>query len=180
MSAATGLRCADCGATHALDYLLGCPDCGGVLVVAYDLDRLAGLRFQELRGPGIWRYAPLLPVADPAHFVSLGEGGTPLLPVPRLGGCMGLSDLWIKFEGANPTGSMKDRSSATALAAALRFGFERIGVVSVVPTLLSFLLQGGVFNQDLVEAWIDYKSENELDAVRLRPHPYEFSLYFDI
>jgi len=43
-----------------------------------------------------------------------------------------------------------------------------------------FLLQGDVFSVDLIEAWIDYKRENEVDAIRLRPHPYEFALYFDI
>ena len=43
-----------------------------------------------------------------------------------------------------------------------------------------FLLQGGVFTTDLIETWIKYKREKELDPVRLRPHPYEFCLYFDV
>jgi len=43
-----------------------------------------------------------------------------------------------------------------------------------------FLLQGGVFTTDLIETWIKYKREKELDPVRLRPHPYEFYLYFDV
>ncbi len=43
-----------------------------------------------------------------------------------------------------------------------------------------YLLQGGVFTEDLIETWIDYKVEREIDAVRLRPHPYEFYLYYDI
>ena len=43
-----------------------------------------------------------------------------------------------------------------------------------------FLLAGGVFTPDLIETWIDYKRLNEIDAIRLRPHPYEFHLYFDI
>ena len=43
-----------------------------------------------------------------------------------------------------------------------------------------FLLKGDVFTEDVVEAWIDYKRETEVDAVRLRPHPHEFELYFDI
>jgi glutamine synthetase len=43
-----------------------------------------------------------------------------------------------------------------------------------------FLLQGGVFSQELIDAWIDYKIEHEVDPVRLRPHPYEFHLYYDI
>ena len=43
-----------------------------------------------------------------------------------------------------------------------------------------FLLAGGVFTPDLIETWIDYKRINEIDAIRLRPHPYEFHLYYDI
>ena len=43
-----------------------------------------------------------------------------------------------------------------------------------------FLLQGSVFTQDVISTWIEYKREKEADAVRLRPHPYEFALYFDI
>jgi glutamine synthetase len=43
-----------------------------------------------------------------------------------------------------------------------------------------FLLQGGVFSRDLIEAWISYKRDNDIDPVRLRPHPHEFELYFDV
>ena len=43
-----------------------------------------------------------------------------------------------------------------------------------------FMLQGDVFTQDVIDTWIWYKQENEVDAIRLRPHPYEFSLYYDI
>jgi glutamine synthetase len=43
-----------------------------------------------------------------------------------------------------------------------------------------FLLQGDVFTEDVIKTWIEYKRIKEVDAVRLRPHPYEFYLYFDI
>jgi len=43
-----------------------------------------------------------------------------------------------------------------------------------------FLLDGGVFTADVIHYWIKYKRENEVDAVRTRPHPYEFCMYFDI
>ncbi len=43
-----------------------------------------------------------------------------------------------------------------------------------------FLLQGGVFDKDLIDTWIEYKTTREVDAIRLRPHPYEFMLYYDI
>ena len=42
-----------------------------------------------------------------------------------------------------------------------------------------FLTKGGVFSEELIRTWIDYKRENEVDVVRLRPHPAEFSLYYD-
>ena len=43
-----------------------------------------------------------------------------------------------------------------------------------------FLLKGGVFTPDVIETWVDYKRVNEIDAVQLRPHPYEFYMYYDI
>ena len=43
-----------------------------------------------------------------------------------------------------------------------------------------WLLEGGLFTQDVIDTWIEYKRLHELDQVRLRPHPYEFSLYFDL
>ncbi len=43
-----------------------------------------------------------------------------------------------------------------------------------------FLLRGDVFTEDVIETWISYKRKNEVDAIRLRPHPYEFCLYYDI
>jgi glutamine synthetase len=44
----------------------------------------------------------------------------------------------------------------------------------------AYLLQGNVFTEDLIETWINYKKKNEMDAIALRPHPYEFHLYYDI
>ena len=43
-----------------------------------------------------------------------------------------------------------------------------------------FLLKGDVFSEDLIETFIEYKRKNEADAIRLRPHPYEFALYYDV
>ncbi len=44
----------------------------------------------------------------------------------------------------------------------------------------SFLLKGDVFTQDVIDTWIEYKTENEVNPIKLRPHPHEFMLYFDI
>ena len=43
-----------------------------------------------------------------------------------------------------------------------------------------YLLEGDVFTEDLIEAWIDYKRKNEVDPIRFRPHPHEFEMYFDL
>ena len=67
------------------------------------------------------RFRDRLPLGDRTPLVSLGEGGTPLVPAPRLSERLGL-DLWLKVEGANPTGSFKDRGMAIAVARALEAG----------------------------------------------------------
>jgi threonine synthase len=129
-SLARQLACIDCGATAPLGYRLECEKCRGLLELTYDLEPLRRRGPVLLEGSGLWRYAPVLPIADPAHRVTLGEGGTPMLDVPRLARLLGVRRLRLKFEGANPTGTVKDRSSATAVAAALQFGFAVTSVVS--------------------------------------------------
>src|SRR3989441_1471785 len=129
-SLARELTCIDCGTVHPLGYRLECEKCRGLLELRYDLDVLRARGPALLEGAGLWRYAPVLPIADPAHRVTLGEGGTPLLECPRLAQRLGVRRLVIKFEGANPTGTVKDRSSATGVAAALQFGFTATSVVS--------------------------------------------------
>jgi threonine synthase len=129
-SLARWLVCVDCGAVHPLGYRLECEKCRGLLELTYDLDPLRREGPGRLRGSGLWRYAPILPIADPAHRITLGEGGTPLLDCPRLARELGVRRLRLKYEGANPTGTVKDRSSATAVAAALQFGFTATSVVS--------------------------------------------------
>jgi len=129
-SLATGLRCIDCGTEHPLDYLLECTACRGLLELTYDWEALRRAGPGVFTGGGLWRYAPVLPIADPAHRVTLGEGQSPLLDCPALGRRLGVRRLQVKFEGSNPTGTVKDRSSPTAVAAALQFGFRATSVVS--------------------------------------------------
>jgi threonine synthase len=129
-SLARELACIDCGAVHALGYRLECAKCQGLLELRYDVEPLRRGGPARLSGAGLWRYAPVLPITDPAHRVTLGEGGTTLLDCPRLAASLGVRSLAVKFEGANPTGTVKDRSSATGVAAALQFGFGATSVVS--------------------------------------------------
>jgi threonine synthase len=129
-SFATGLRCIDCGATRPLGYHLQCDTCAGLLELQYDWNALEKRGPSVFRGPGLWRYAPVLPIGDPRHRVSLGEGQSPLLDCPALAKRLGVRRLLAKFEGSLPTGTVKDRSSTTAVAAALQFGFTTTSVVS--------------------------------------------------
>jgi len=71
-SLARHLACIDCGAVHALGYRLQCDKCRGLLELVYDLDRLRRDGPGGLRGAGLWRYAAVLPIADPAQRVPLG------------------------------------------------------------------------------------------------------------
>ncbi|HVQ76563.1 MAG TPA: threonine synthase [Candidatus Binatia bacterium] len=129
-SLARALRCTGCGRAHPLTYRLECEACRGLLELVYDEDALRRAGPAIFIGSGLWRYAPVLPIADPAHRVTLGEGQSPLLECPRLARALGVRRLLAKYEGSNPTGTVKDRSSATAVAAALQFGFTTTSVVS--------------------------------------------------
>ncbi|MBI3630581.1 MAG: threonine synthase [Candidatus Rokubacteria bacterium] len=129
-SLARDLVCIDCGAVSPLGYRLECDKCRGLLELRYDLDRLRAKGPALFAGPGLWRYAAVLPVGDAAHRVTLGEGGTPLLECPRLARQLGVRRLLLKYDGSNPTGTVKDRTSATAVGAALQFGYTATSVVS--------------------------------------------------
>ncbi len=73
-------------------------------------------------GRGLWRYSALLPEVEP---ISLGEGGTPCVPSVRVGPALGV-ELWFKLEGANPTGSFKDRGAAVLVAVLKALGARKL------------------------------------------------------
>lgn len=78
----------------------------------------------------MWRWHELLPVSSEENRVFLGEGDTPLLPLPRLGEELGLSNLYVKDESSNPTGSFKARGLAAAISMAKEMGVEKV----IIPT----------------------------------------------
>jgi threonine synthase len=80
------------------------------------------------RPPTLWRYRELLPVADDHDIITLGEGFSPLLPVPKLADALGFYDLTIKDESQLPTGSFKARGLSVAVSMARRFGFNRFAI----------------------------------------------------
>ena len=77
----------------------------------------------------MWRYAPVLPPVDEA-IITLGEGWTPLLHAPRLGARLGASDVWVKDEGLNPTGSFKARGLSCAISMCVELGVRKVAIPS--------------------------------------------------
>lgn len=132
---ATALRCVYCDARYPLAPMHeGCPACAtddfrSGLTPDYDYEAvrasLSGGRLDE-DGLGIWRYRRLLPVTDATHETSLGEGGTALVPLPRLAAELGAVALWVKDESRNPTWSFKDRHAAVTISKARDFGAAMI------------------------------------------------------
>jgi threonine synthase len=126
------LRCRECRAEYPLDARYVCSRCFGPLEVSYgsraDADPDA-LRRRIQAGPhSLWRYADFLPVAPPRQ--ALQAGWTPLLRADRLAEALGLREVWIKNDAANPTHSFKDRVVSVALARARELGFETIACAS--------------------------------------------------
>ncbi|MGH8886474.1 MAG: threonine synthase [Egibacteraceae bacterium] len=130
MSYVEGLRCRECGREVDIAAVHVCEFCFGPLEVVYDYTAMskAVTRDQIAAGPRtIWRYAPLLPElpgTEPEDRVDLGAGFTPLVPAPRLGEALGLTDLWLKNDTVNPSFSFKDRVVSVALTAAKRLGYD--------------------------------------------------------
>ena len=126
MDFVSGLRCRECGRTYPAEALHVCDYCFGPLEVTYDYERVTATISRERIAAGprtIWRYGDLLPVADP-NPVDLGAGFTPLVRADRLAAELGLGELWIKDDTANPTGSFKDRVVSVALTKARQLGFK--------------------------------------------------------
>jgi threonine synthase len=134
MSFVTHIECTVCRHRHEAGQLLTvCTRCGQMLAVRYDLSRVAAaIGKDELRArpPGMYRFRELLPLAADEEPVALGEGGTPLLPLPRLAAHLGLTHLWAKDEGQNPTGSFKARGLGMAVTKAVRFGVRGLMIPS--------------------------------------------------
>jgi len=128
------LKCSGCGREYShKEVHTYCPDCQSTLLANYDLEQVRNRvdRDKISRRPrGMWRWHELLPVMDPQNIVFLGEGDTALLDVPNLGKELGLSNLYIKDESTNPTGSFKARGLAAAVSKAKELGIMKV----IIPT----------------------------------------------
>jgi threonine synthase len=126
------LQCKECGTEYPLEARYACETCFGPLGVRYDLsslDRLEAKRRIQAGPQSIWRYADFLPFEAPPR-TALAAGVTPLVRADRLAERLGLGELWVKNDAANPTHSFKDRVVAVAIAKARELGYEVVACAS--------------------------------------------------
>ncbi len=132
-----GYRCSLCNTEYTSDEVTyTCPKDGGNLDVILDYASISThvqpSDIYASKEHSLWRYLPLLPVADPggAGTPIHAAGFTPVFHLPRLAGKLGLQDLWLKDESRNPTASFKDRASAIVVARAGEIGGEIVVTAS--------------------------------------------------
>lgn len=109
------------------------PANGKPLFARYDLDKAKATLTRESledRPKNMWRYREVMPVLHDANIITLGEGGTPLISADRLSSALGMSDVYIKDEGVNPTGSFKARGLGAAVSKAKELGQTRLTMPS--------------------------------------------------
>jgi len=197
--AVESLKCKECGERYPLGAHFVCEQCFGPLEVSYDfsdLDAEEARRKIQAGSRGIWRYSDFLPFesrpGDP-----LEPGLTPLIRADRLAERLGLGELWIKNDAANPTHSFKDRVVAVAVAKAKELGFETVACASTgnlanavaahasaagldsyvfVPADLEEqkLLATGIYGTNLVGIRGTYDDVNRLCTELSQTHPWAF------
>src|SRR3989440_1838200 len=194
------LRCKECKTTYPLEARYVCERCFGPLEVAYPSRTSADpaeLRRRIQAGPhSLWRYTDFLPVQAPPHGV-LPAGWTPLLRADRLAEQLGLGEVWIKNDAANPTHSFKDRVVSVAMARARELDYQTVACASTgnlanavaahaaaagldsyvfVPSDLEEqkLLATGVYGTNLVAVRGNYDDVNRLCTELCAEHQWAF------
>jgi threonine synthase len=197
--AVQSLKCKECGESYPLEARFVCEQCFGPLEVAYDfsdLDPEEARRKIQAGSRGIWRYSDFLPFeARPGD--PLEPGLTPLIRADRLAERLGLGEVWVKNDAANPTHSFKDRVVAVAVAKAKELGFETVACASTgnlanavaahaaaagldsyvfVPADLEEqkLLATGIYGTNLVGIRGTYDDVNRLCTELSQTHPWAF------
>jgi threonine synthase len=197
--AVESLKCKECGTEYPLDARYVCEQCFGPLEISYDfsgLDPEEARRKIQAGSRGIWRYSDFLPF-DGRPGDPLEPGLTPLIRADRLAERLGLGELWIKNDAANPTHSFKDRVVAVAVAKAKELGFETVACASTgnlanavaahaaaagldsyvfVPSDLEEqkLLATGIYGTKLVGIRGTYDDVNRLCTELSQTHPWAF------
>jgi threonine synthase len=198
--AAKELRCKECGSAYELEALYVCEQCFGPLEVSYDYTSLADpgelKRKIQAGPPSIWRYSDFLPFARRPQ-TALDVGLTPLVRSERLGKRLGLGEVYVKNDAANPTHSFKDRVVNVALAKARELGYEVVACASTgnlanavaahasaaglesyvfVPADLEEqkILATGVYDTKLIAVRGNYDDVNRLCTELSAIHPWAF------
>jgi threonine synthase len=125
--------CPRCGHEPASKSVFQCSECRSILEVHVNTNQLTEADFQRMRQSrdrSIWRWFDLFPLSQRSSIVSLGEGGTPLIPAARLGTKLGIAKLYLKNDSVLPTGSLKDRSNSVGLSVAREWGSKTAAVMS--------------------------------------------------
>src|SRR5438067_3700286 len=159
--AAHHLKCRECAEEYPLDARYVCERCFGPLEVAYRHDRVAddaaGVRRRIQGGPqNIWRYADFLPLEggqpEPsnrrASRAGLPAGCTPLIRADRLAERLGLNEVWVKNDAANPTHSFKDRVVSVASARARELGYDVLACASTGNLANAVAAQGAALGME--------------------------------
>ncbi|WP_423793450.1 threonine synthase [Methanocaldococcus indicus] len=144
-------RCIECGKEYNVNEVVYTCECGGLLEIIYDYDSIE-LDRDSFKGRefGVWRYIELLPVKDKDKIVSLKEGNTPLYRCKNLEKELGIKELYVKNEGANPTGSFKDRGMTVGVSLANVLGVDVVGCASTGNTSASLAAYSAKANKKCI------------------------------
>lgn len=142
------MRCIECGRAHDMAVpAYSCSSCGNLLEISMDVPsaqrRLSGSGW-EARPLSVWKYRELLPIGPEAKAFSRDEGGTPLIRCGNLEAQLGLRNLWVKFDGMNPTGSFKDRGMTVGITKAKELGMRVVTCASTGNTSASLAAYAGL------------------------------------
>lgn len=130
-SALSHLECSRTGERYDADVVQGVSAAGAPLLARYDLAQVAATVTPAAiasRPPTLWRYHEVLPVRDERNVVTMGEGMTPLVPLPRYGTAIGVPKLLMKDEGMIPTGTFKARGAAVGVSRAAELGLRGVAM----------------------------------------------------
>src|SRR3954468_18319756 len=193
------LACKECGTEYELEARFVCDRCFGPLEVRYDhgsLDAGSVKRRIQAGAQNLWRYSDFLPFEQPPRY-PLPAGGTPLVRAPRLAEALGLREVWVKNDAANPTHSFKDRVVSVALAKAIELGYTTVACASTgnlansvaahaaaaglesyvfIPADLEEqkILATGIYGTNLVAVKGNYDDVNRLCTEVSGEHPWAF------
>ncbi|MDR0461360.1 MAG: threonine synthase [Nitrososphaerota archaeon] len=124
-------ECINCHTEYDINEIVYfCKKCGDILEIKIDLEKAVKTvktgYYKQQVALSVWRYRGFMPIQETTSTVTLGEGGTGLHHSKRLGEVLGLTNLWIKNEGENPTGSFKDRGMTVGVTKAVELGAKHV------------------------------------------------------